>query len=966
MSAQPSSAAREWVLHTPYREPDRHWALDQRGRAMPQINAGRRPSSTQLPVPRPQGGPQDWKTPDENIEPHGTINRIRTHVAAWREAGWPAVPARIAKLLGYWAREEAEMRPFWCQREAVETLVWLFDAGRRHSPSEHAAIKKILREANGSWNEGIPRVAMKMATGTGKTLLMAMIALWWTARRPGQTVEFLALTPGLTIRDHLQVLADKRAKLWKSVAPKGFQSDLERMRWTILNFQSFQRQSKLMVGGKKATRKEIDLLIGRGGKKPASWTESEKEMLGRLLREHSGGRIAVINDEAHHCYTYRGVKRRKGREDADEREDRKRAELWFGALRALRRSDLLGQVFDLSATPMWLRRPQELKAETFPWTVSDFSLLDAVESGLVKVPRVPVDETSIEDGQPAHQHPRYRSIYLHNDRRDIGEPLAPKVREPLNLLYAHYLETNRAWAKRGKIPVMIVVANSIKNATMLHRYIAGYQEGEVWKPGNLELFSNSDKATGRPKERPPTVLVHSQLDDIENPKGKIGKAIAEQAGVFAPEAKTLGEKSQAIRDIFMTVGKRGEPGERIRCVISVGMLTEGWDARTVSHVFGYRAFGSQLLCEQVAGRALRKTAFSNADERQSIEYANLFGVPFAFLGGTEVNRPPPAPPDALVETMPGRESLRIRFPNVTSYGSLESPRWEVNVDRLRGHVVKRRRYPVTARFQGILGDYEELVREPAPKNRALWLAAAQLVPRLDGGIDHRRRAFSSSLRIARGCLEVMDCPNWDFLRLDAETLDLIGSQARRAGGPSSVAPVFGDQSDPGSPRATDTSSVRFRTALKNLFPQRRGRTTERSELNVAACHSFSEARLAGILDAHPDIQAWVRNFRLGWQVPWFDPKRPGPALTEPDFIARSRLKTSSGRDRYLVIEFKGMMAGQAREEQKRKYLEEVWAPAVSKAGSGDRDFGDWQAIWIEKIDFAAELIAHACRKREWK
>ncbi len=860
------------------------------------------------------------------------------------------------------------MRPFWCQREAVETLIWLFDAGQSQAPSDHAAIRERLDQTNKEWNESIPRVALKMATGTGKTLLMAMIALWWTVRRPGDRVEFLALTPGLTIRDGLRVLADKKNNIWKAVAPRGFESDIGRMRWTVLNFQTFQRQSKLEVGGKKATKKEKDLLIGKGGKPPEVWSETAAEMLGRLLKEHRGGRpITVLNDESHHCYTVQAAKLHERREDRDEKEDRKRAELWFGALRALRSDNRLEQVFDLSATPMWLRRPARLRAETFPWTVSDFPLLDAVESGLVKVPRVPVDDRLVDDdGQPCHLHPRFRNIYLHNQKRRIVEPLAPEIREPLHQLYDHYLKTCPAYEAKDRIPVMIVVANNIDSATALHRYIAGYRDGDVWKPGNLELFSNTDLATGQPKAPPPTVLVHSRMDELGGTDAtKIGKAIAEQATLFAPEVVTKKDKRRAIRDVFMTVGNPGQPGEQIRCVISVGMLTEGWDARTVTHVFGYRAFRSQLLCEQVAGRALRKTAFTATDERQRVEYANLFGVPFAWLGGGSGDGPSPPPEYETVRTVDGQEEYRIAFPHVAGYAPSDGIlRWEVDTSPLRGHRVQCR-HRLTTVLSGSVGQEVEIRGKSASRQQALWEAAAQLVPRLDGGSDHRRQAFLCGVQILQACLSVMHWEDSSDLQHDSDTLDLIATHTYRIDGQKFVAPVFVDQVDPGSPRTTDTSSVEFRTVLQNWYPEERSECPSKSELSAAACHSRPEALLAGILDGHEDIHSWVRNFQLGWRVPWFDPDHRGTALMEPDFVACSRLNTASGRRRYLVIEFKGLRAGETSEVAKQKYLADNWAPAVSRASRVPDDLGDWQAVWIEDISAAHALISKACREEEW-
>ena len=864
-------------------------------------------------------------------------------------------------LLEYWAREGAAMRPFWCQREAAETLIWLFDAGRTQAPAAHATIVERLDRANRRWNGGIPRVALKMATGTGKTNLMAMIALWWTIRQPDGPVDFLVLTPGLTIRDRLQVLANKNSEVWDSIAPRGFDNDVKRMRWTIINFQAFQRQSVLDVGGKKASGKEKKLLYGPGRRPELeSWRESSAEMLARLLKTHrGGGPIAVINDEAHHCYTLQGVNLTKGKADDEEKEDRKRAELWFGALRALQTDDRLSQVFDLSATPMWLRRPVSLQAETFPWTVSDFPLIEAVESGLVKVPRVPVDEQMLDEhGQPVHLHPRYRNIYLHNEKRPIGTPLTPEVEEPLHQLYDHYAEqTLPVYTEKGRTPVLIVVASTIENATALHRYIAGFKHGSIWRPGHLNLFSNVDASTGTPKKVPPTVLVHSRLDDpTDGESGPIGKAIAEQSELFAPNAKTADEKRQAIRDVFMSIGEKGEPGEKIRCVISVGMLTEGWDARNVTHVFGYRAFGSQLLCEQVAGRSLRKTAFTGADERQPIEYANLFGVPFAWPGGKTPGTPPVTVEPQEVYTVPGREWFRLRFPHLAGYvPGRTRPCWQINPHDISRCRVQSRQL-LTTTIEGPLGGSIEIPSESDDERTAVWKAAAQLVPKLDGGIDDRRGAFLDSLAIITACLPHMQCDDWTDLQFDHNALETIASRVQRTDSEPFVGPLFDDQHQPGRPRTGDTANVRFRTTLR--FWHEAGH----SELNAAACHTALEAQLARILDHHPEIAAWVRNFRLGWSVPWFDSARSSWARMEPDFIARAAQPAANGRDRFLIIEFKGLMAGEPSEVAKQKYLESRWVPAVSRMWTDGEDYGEWHAVWIERIDEAYDRIARACRR----
>ena len=342
------------------------------------------------------------------------------------------------------------------------------------------------------------------------------------------------------------------------------------------------------------------------------------------------------------------------------------------------------------------------------------------------------------------------------------------------------------------------------------------------------------------------------------------------------------------------------------------MLTEGWDARNVTHIFGYRAFGSQLLCEQVTGRALRKTAFSGRDEKQPIEYANLFGVPFAWPGGKTPGTPPVPVEPQDVYTLPGREHLRLRFPHLAGYAhGGGTPRWSIDPrDAPRCRVAPRGPLIGTS-VEGPLGEPILVPRRPEEERTALWKAAAQLVPKLECGVDVRRQAFLDALAILDVCQPNLDCEDWTDLQFDGDTLHTIASRVRRVEGEPSVGAVFEDQREPGSVRTSDTGSVRFRTTLRYWYDG-----TTKSELNAAACHSSQEAELAEVLDRHPDIEAWVRNFRLGWTVPWYDSGNACWSRTEPDFVARSKTLTPDGRSRYLVIEFKGMLAGEASEEQK--------------------------------------------------
>ena len=809
------------------------------------------------------------------IEPHRTINELRELVGGWRKARWPGVRSPTRRLLEHWTTPGAEYRPFWCQLEAAETVIWLLEAGREAAPAEHARVSSYLADTNARWNVGIPRLALKMATGTGKTNLMAMIALW-RAARSDVPVDFLAIAPNLTVRDRLKALDPRTGdRLWKSITPRGFERQTRRMRWTILNFQKFKRRSG-PDGMEDAGGKE-KLFLSAGQEEPDAWTETPTAMLDRLLRAHrSGAPFVVMNDEAHHCYLPGDA---PAKADAEEKEERRNAALWFSALEALHASGRLEQVFDLSATPMWLRRPVELSSEIFPWTVSDFPLLDSIESGLTKIPRVPV-----ADDRDA-ELPKYRNVYQFAKGKDLagGDPQG-EIREPLTQLYRHYeTRVEPQFRQAGILPILIVVANKIRNAERLHRWIAGESAGEgLGRAGHLPLLSNYED-DGTPKEHPPTILVHSKLGDPEGLSGKAAAAIEEQAELHAPNAETKAEKQDAIRRIFTTAGRRDEPGEHIRCIVSVGMLTEGWDARNVTHIFGYRKFGSLLLCEQVTGRALRRTAFSGTDEQQTPEYANVFGVPYSFARG-EDEGPPSVPVQRWpVRSVPERAGRRIAFPSVIGFAPPETMRrWRLNPAKVEARAVAPRPTPEVTEEAGPAGTPEIVIREDRQETD-LWRAAARVAIHLDQHSQHRRGAFSDALVAVREWLRLpqIECGDPSGLQFDEHAVAALAAACDPHDELPAWRPVFADERDRGLPRFRETAHVDFETTL----PYRHD--AARSELNAAACHSLPERELAGILDQHPDIAAWARNFRLGWEVPWFDPELDLWRRTEPDFVARA-------------------------------------------------------------------------------
>ena len=953
------------ILRTPYEEPATHYRLDLSGRATRDVLRGRRPSGIVAGMP----GEDGIVSEPDGVEPHRTINGLRDAVRRWRRDGWPGTTAKTRRLLDFWRQSDpgAGMRPFWCQMEAVETIIWLFEAGQAHDAAFHRSTMLKLAATNSEYNDGVPRTAFKMATGSGKTNVMAMAMLWMlvngTHRDDAGVTNFLVIAPNLTVKKRLEALDPKGGtELWDAITPREFHRILNRAQVTVVNFHVFQRNTATMDGRSLGAKERR--MLGKSSIK--NFRESGSDMIGRVLRGHdSRSKVVVINDEAHHCY-----KPQETRRDGEYREYQEAAALWFNALRILKRQDRLAGVYDFSATPMWLIKPHGPVSEVFPWTVSDFPLLDAIESGLVKIPRVPV-----EDDSESHQ-PRYRNVYEYNSGRPLGRNPTARVQEPLRQLYSHYRDVvNPAYERVGIVPVFIVVANSIKNAAAMYGWIAGGRgrNGGRGTRGHLELFSNYDR-DGSPREHPPTLLVHSKLFDRTPATGPEKEMVGEQAALFGLDG-SLDKKQEQIRSLFSSVG-RGD-ARHVRCVISVGMLTEGWDAKNVTHVFGYRRFGSLLLCEQVTGRALRRTSFVGPG-MQKPEYANIFGVPYTFARGGDVDPQPPVQP-YRVFSVPERERFRISFPNVIGYENpRQRQRFRLNPQKIKPYAVDTAE-PTKTETEGPAGD-GITTRRGRREQTAIWDTASRvsaLLSRDSEGAGRlvaagRRIAFVDSCRIVREWLSnpSITCGDVAGMTVDPSVPQRIAEACDRDYETLRLRPVFADERQAGE-RFRTTEGVCFKTTLQHAYKsvqgngaapdgphtdENPGNFLKKSELNRAACHSSEEAQIARVLDRHPRIEAWVRNFRLDFKIRWFDEAQNSWRDTDPDFVAR--VKTGDGRQLHLVIEFKGMKKGEAEERAKKYYMENWWCPAVSGYDGGR--YGEWRSVWIEDASSAGQIISEAC------
>jgi type III restriction enzyme len=676
------------ILNSPYERPSQHWELDDDGQPTNRIIEARRRSDLITPVPKPKKRRQaradqsqmvfgDISTEEQEYNPTPIINEVRTYVETWRnlpnEDQWLVTP-ETARLLKHWRHHKfGGIRPFFCQIEAVETAIWLTEVAPKMGPRV-AKFWSHIKGGNEQANPELVRLALKLATGAGKTTVMAMLIAWQTVNavcHPGSkkfTRGFLIVAPGITIKDRLRVLQPNDPESYyrhREVVPPDMLDDIDRAKIVITNYHAFKLRERISVS--KGTRTAIE---GWRGDKLQT-VETEGQMLQRVMPELMGMKnVIVLNDEAHHCYRER-VKDATGETEADLKgEDKDEAKanneaarMWITGLEIVKRKLGLSLVYDLSATPFFLRGSGYAEGTLFPWTMCDFSLMDAIECGIVKLPRVPV-----ADNVPGGDTPMFRNLWEHIGKKmpKKGRGASGRVLDPLSLplelvnaidaLYGHYEKTFELWeeAKIGVPPVFIIVCNNTSTSELIYKYVSGFHRenddgSSTLQNGHLALFRNYDEHGNR-IPRPNTILIDSaQLESGEALDKGFREMAADEIDRFRRDiiqrtgdihAGDTIDEATLLREVMNTVGKPDRLGEQIRCVVSVSMLTEGWDASTVTHILGVRAFGTQLLCEQVVGRGLRRQSYDLNDEgllamrqrRETVEHP--FGTIKAWMGAT--------------------------------------------------------------------------------------------------------------------------------------------------------------------------------------------------------------------------------------------------------------------------------------------------------------------------------------------
>lgn len=1000
------------ILNSPYEYPHRHWELDEHGQPTQKIVENRRRAEFITPIPKPKKRKAKQKeldlSDDEGIstkkqqyEITAIINEVRGLVDRWRagtnSSEWQVTP-ETARLLQHWRTHPfSNQRPFFCQIEAVETAIWLTEVAKNSEAGKR--LLDHLARANKEANPELMRLALKLATGAGKTTVMAMLIAWQTinaVRRPGSknfTRGFLIVAPGLTIKDRLRVLQPNDPDSYyasRELVPQDMLDDLGRAKIVITNYHAFKLRERveLSKGGRQ-------LLKGRLGDELQT-LETEGQMLQRVMPDLMGMKnILALNDEAHHCY------REKPKEDDDEEltgDDRKEAEknteaarLWISGLEAVQRKLGLLRVIDLSATPFFLRGSNYAEGTLFPWTMSDFSLMDAIECGIVKLPRVPVAENIA-----GNEMPMFRNLW-ENIRADMpkkgrgkGEELDPlklptRLQTALQALYGHYEKTFKLWADNGiKVPpCFIIVCQNTAISKLIYDYISGFQrklDNDTFQPvgGALELFRNHDEH-GNPLSRPNTLLIDSEqleagdalddnfrnlaADEIE----RFRREIVERSGdVRAGENIT---DQELLREVMNTVGKAGQLGGSIRCVVSVSMLTEGWDANTVTHVLGVRAFGTQLLCEQVIGRALRRQSYElNEDNLFNVEYADVFGIPFDFTAKPIVA--PPQPPRETIQVKavrPDRDALEIRFPRVDGY-RVELPEERLSAEFTDDSVLVLTPDlvgPSITRNSGIIGEAVDLSLEHLGDMRPSTLLF-HVTHRLlytkwrDPGEEPKLYLFGQLKRITKQWLDsYLKCKGETYpALLMYQALADMACEKITAG----ITRKFQEERpikallDPYNPIGS-TARVRFNTSKTDRWET--NGPPPKCHVNWVILDSDWEAEFCRAAESHPRVKAYVKNHNLGLEVPYR--YQSETRKYRPDFIVlvddgRPPLADGTPDLLHLVVEIKGYRGEDAK--VKKEAMEIYWVPGVNHLQTFGRwDFVEFCDIYEIEADFAAKVEA---------
>lgn len=1025
------------ILNNPYEEPKHHYDADLNGNLdYSKILDGRRPYYSHIGIAPNKADNALFTNNDvEANDPNAPfINLIRAEVKKWREAGYPKATRITRELLNFWFNNPERQnyhKLFFCQREAVETAVYLNEIADLDPNIGRDILRQLDERVNtvsDKYEDILPRTAFKMATGTGKTVVMAMLILYNFLNKKGNLQDtrfadhFLIVAPGITIRDRLGVLFfdesqgrnDTKLDYYhvRNLIPRTFEAHLGGLNAaiTITNYHQFEPK---VYSGKKSSPMDGKLVYRSGeGMVKQSDKEEFTSVLSRLLgRMPKSKRILVINDEAHHCY----LPRPKGKVASEDQAENDNAMVWYEGLRQMKNLGYkIRHVYDLSATPYYLKGSGYQEYSLFPWVVSDFGLVDAIESGLVKIPFLPAIDDSHELDEPvlrniyekiSRELPKKGQKKVRKEARESGESESVKGEPPANLptllgvALDQFVKDYEAYDRGTRLdgeeqanlystpPVFIVVCNNTTVSKEVYKYIAGYEtvdaEGNaVFIEGHYPIFSNYKD--GVPLKRQPSLLIDSAAiddaggvvsdefkavfrDEIENFK----REYAQLHGAGSANVLTDGD---ILREVVNSVGKPGTLGAHIRCVVSVSMLTEGWDANTVTHVLGVRAFGSQLLCEQVAGRALRRRSYelrpyNKAGEEidskdlkrykpENIvwkfppEYAHIIGVPFKTFKGGGAGTPPPSKPRTQICALAERKDFEIVFPNIIGY-RCETRDGVIRYDYtgLQKFKMNFNEIPLETILASAITDREgdEIV---ALTSHYEDLRDNQVIFQLTRDLIREKYSSPETGRQFQKFSQLKDIVTYWY----NHQIEIIGGDGDEASrrlvvffnkkkvvasihegiknammGESHISAILNYYNPEGSTRYV------FGTTTKPVYP------TVKSHVNHVVADTGSWEQIAAkTLEELDAVRCYVKNHFLDFRIPYVYLDEEHDFV--PDFIAK--VTANDGSEVNLIIEISGWSNDDTgHKAEKRRYVTDYWLPAANAL----KKYGRWEFVEISDI-----------------
>jgi type III restriction enzyme len=915
------------VICEAFREPNRHYQLLPGGRS--KLIEGRRPSMRFLASAKDAKGGLAGVVGKEvglfddlsasAAEQNEFVNQLRDEVRAWRESGYAGTAMVTRRLLEWWFERDEERKAlgkrfFFCQQEAVETVIYLYEVQNRRK----------IRETG-----DLLRYALKLATGTGKTVVMALLVTWSTLHKrkvSGSPLSgnFLVLVPNLTVRDRVsgQPRGDGldpsgEYNLYDAfeMAPPEYREEFH-PNVMVRNWQGIPLEAKRddWIGEGEMPLEEgrfIPQAVLRAMQRRAR--QDPNAPIRRLL---GGWRdLLVINDEAHHVY---GEKRTMKGEDPEYIK-------WSKILERISKSARVSLAIDLSATPWYGSGSPKPEGTLFEWLVSDFSVYDAFESGLVKVVRLPDPDA----------HGRvYLDLWDMVKGARTKEEYLRACKGAIASIYSSWKKDHDEWLntfemmRPGSSPVLLCVADKAERAKWLFEHLTH----------EYELLRNPD-------DEDRTQWVTIQIDSKVFDADKGNEAV--------------------LREMVNTVGSLGKPGEHVRCIVSVNMLSEGWDVKSVTHILGLRAFGSPLLTEQIIGRGLRRINYDVLNQplkerpEGSEETVDAFGIPFVGFPVEKRKRPKTGKwgqKPVWIEPDPKKEKYRVRVPNVRSWavGVSESLADLLHVAGLLEVRINPKVTPPDVHVRPVVGGAPEAVmtleevRKEWPVLRTAFLMAEELYQETSPGAAADLGigpTFDELLEVSRRYLETRVVPlTVDGLRADIcdigiyywrrQALDILETAIRGAG-------VTGVEAVPilGSPEWLDSAHLR-RFQWTGLLAE-----GKRCHMNKVPCHTDLEKRFADFLDNAKDVVRYFKNERLGFSVTYYESNRPRQYY--PDFIIVAHDK--DGREALWLAETKGEIRPNTPLKSEAARL---WCERMSAT-----KYGHWCYLFVQQRELESALAA---------